>query len=126
MASSLSKSQHVSFHVILFVFLLVGSCTATRPGVMVMVDRKSTVNSEHMKTLPENQRFEALAYFHHPPPPTMSAALSPLPTSLPSHRYVVTVVPPKKKKIIIINHWFLIIYYYDPTSFNFVTGMDCR
>nr|POF06424.1 protein ida [Quercus suber] len=59
MASSLSKSQHAScntFHVIFFVFLLVGSCTATRPGVMVMVHRKSTVNSEHMKTLPEKNQ----------------------------------------------------------------------
>ncbi|KAF3959200.1 hypothetical protein CMV_015967 [Castanea mollissima] len=66
MASSLPKSQHVSWNtrrVIFFFFLLlVGSCTATRPGVMVMVHRKPSVNSEHMKTLPEKHQ---TGFRHH-------------------------------------------------------------
>ncbi|GMY18640.1 protein ida [Fagus crenata] len=58
MASSPSKSLHVPcnslYHLILVIFisLLLASCTATRPGVMVTVERKTSMNSEYMKPLP--------------------------------------------------------------------------
>jgi hypothetical protein len=36
---------------VIFIFILVGSCTATRPGMTTMLDKKALMISKHMKPL---------------------------------------------------------------------------
>jgi hypothetical protein len=60
MAFSPSKSLPVPCNplcliLVFFIYLLVGSCTATRPGMTTMLDKKALMNSKHIAPHPEKQ-----------------------------------------------------------------------
>ncbi|KAK9276368.1 hypothetical protein L1049_005901 [Liquidambar formosana] len=83
--SSSSKSINLSCYLLnlLLLLLLIGSCTATRPVKMAMVNRVST-NTEHLKPHPRkheaNSRYHGQVFNYFPKG-------TPIPPSGPSKRH---------------------------------------